>query len=78
MTQTVQELNTPRFKTVKTLAEVPGAYERGSQEILRALSARYGVRFRAVDDEREPVSRPCVAAAADGTVHDSTRGRHAA
>ena len=60
------EVARPKFRTVKTLAEVPGARERAGQELVRVFSARYGVRFRAVDDEREPVSRPCVATSETG------------
>lgn len=42
------------IRTVKTLTEVPGAYERGRAELVRILSSRYGVRFY-VDNEPEPI-----------------------
>lgn len=63
------------FRTVPTLAEVPGAYERGVSEFLRLLSVRHHRRFVLVEDEPEttgrgttPVSEP----------DDSTERGHAA
>lgn len=43
----------PRFRTVPSLTQVPGARERGTRELLRRLSSRYGVQF-IVNDEAEP------------------------
>jgi hypothetical protein len=43
-----------RMTTVKTLAEVPGAYDRGIKELQRLLRIKHGVRFVVVSDERQP------------------------
>jgi hypothetical protein len=43
-----------KFRTVKTLAEVPGAYDRGIKELQRLLQIKYGVPFVVVSDDRQP------------------------
>ena len=65
----------PRFRTVKTLAEVPGAHERGAAELLRLLQVRHGVQFVIVDDEAQPSDG---VAASNDRAHDDASGRHAA
>jgi hypothetical protein len=43
-----------RMTTVKPLAEVPGAYDRGIKELQRLLRIEHGVPFVVVSDERQP------------------------
>ena len=68
----------PRFRTVKTLAEVPGGYERGVQTMLRGLSIDYGVRFHVIDDDAEPLNATGVTPPPDRLTNDSTEWRDAA
>lgn len=49
-------VSAPVFRTVRTLAEVPGAKERGGRALVQLLSVRHGVRFEIVNDERETIS----------------------
>ena len=65
----------PRFQTVKTLAEVPGAHERGAAELLRLLQVRHGVQFVLVDDEAQPCNGIAVS---NDRADDGAGGRHAA
>ena len=65
----------PRFQTVKTLAEVPGAHQRGTAELLRLLQVRHGVQFVVVDDEAQPSDGIAVS---NNRAYDDAGGRHAA
>lgn len=50
----------PTFRTVRTLAEVPGAEERMGAEMLRQLSLGHRARY-VFDDEAQAVRRPTAA-----------------
>jgi hypothetical protein len=65
----------PVFRTVESLAEVPGGDEAALAEVGRRQSVRHGVRFVVLDDEAQAVSGTT---AATGGANDSAVGRAAA